>query len=85
VQIRTGDEVVRVLRRCRQEEPDLREVQPLHGAACHQIGKYVTSKHMVPHLDHVREVVAGTLDAAADPQEGLRTAEQEPVNQGAGT
>jgi oligopeptide/dipeptide ABC transporter ATP-binding protein len=85
VQIRTGDEVVRVLRRCRQEEPDLREVQPLHGAACHQIGNYDTSKHMVPHLDHVREVVAGTLDAAADPQEGLRTAEQEPVNQGAGT
>src|SRR5439155_18422874 len=52
--IRSGDEQVRVLRRCQQEEPTLREVQPAHGAACHQIANYDQSRPMTPKSEHRR-------------------------------
>jgi hypothetical protein len=48
---------VRVLRRCKEEEPNLREVEPNHGAACHQIPGYDSAKPMVPKSDHRRSVV----------------------------
>jgi oligopeptide/dipeptide ABC transporter ATP-binding protein len=54
VEIRAGDEQVRVLRRCQQEEPDLREVQSAHGAACHQIDNFDSARPMVPRSDHRR-------------------------------
>ncbi len=55
--VRSGDENVRVLRRCHQEEPELREVLPNHGAACHQLPQYDQSRPMVPRSNHRREVV----------------------------
>jgi oligopeptide/dipeptide ABC transporter ATP-binding protein len=57
VLVRSADEQVRVLKRCQQEEPNLREVQPAHGAACHQIANYDQSKPMTPRSDHRRTVV----------------------------
>ena len=62
VTIRTGDETTRVLRRCVEQEPDLREVLPAHGAACHQISGFDQSTVMLPRLDHRREVVAETVE-----------------------
>src|SRR6185295_19307149 len=40
VQITSGGERFPVLRRCHQEEPELREVAANHGAACHQLPQY---------------------------------------------
>ena len=62
VTIRTGDETAKVLRRCVEQEPDLREVQPGHGAACHQIAGFDQAKVMIPHLSHRREVVPETIE-----------------------
>ena len=56
VTIVSGKEQFRVLRRCQQEEPNLREVLPVHGAACHQIGNYEQAKPMTPRSDHRRTV-----------------------------
>jgi oligopeptide/dipeptide ABC transporter ATP-binding protein len=61
--IRAADEQARVLRRCQQEEPNLREVLPNHGAACHQIATYDTSKPMMPRLNHRREVTPEAVEA----------------------
>jgi oligopeptide/dipeptide ABC transporter ATP-binding protein len=56
VTIVSGKEQFRVLRRCQQEEPNLREVLPDHGAACHQISNYDQAKPMTPRSDHRRTV-----------------------------
>jgi oligopeptide/dipeptide ABC transporter ATP-binding protein len=47
----------RVLRRCHAEEPELREVAPAHGAACHQIETYDRAPVLVPKLADKRDVV----------------------------
>ena len=60
--IRSGDENVRVLRRCHGEEPELREVLPNHGAACHQLPQYDSSKPMIPRSPHRREVVPEAVE-----------------------
>jgi oligopeptide/dipeptide ABC transporter ATP-binding protein len=60
--VRTGDEQVRVLRRCAQDEPDLREVQPNHGAACHQIPGFDAAKPILPRLQHRRSVTAVAVE-----------------------
>ena len=62
VTIRSADETIQVLKRCREEEPTLREVQPQHGAACHQIATYDQAKPMMPKLDHRREVVPEVVE-----------------------
>src|SRR4051794_40183416 len=72
VTIRSGDEAVRVLRRCQQEEPTLREVQPRHGAACHQIPNYDASPPMVPHSDHRREVAREAMIETGDPEAAVK-------------
>jgi oligopeptide/dipeptide ABC transporter ATP-binding protein len=65
--IRSGDENVRVLRRCQQEEPVLREVLPNHGAACHQLAQYDQAAPMTPRSNHRREVVpVAVVDAVPD-------------------
>ena len=56
VMIRSGDETFRVLKRCKEEEPNLRMVQLNHGAACHQIPGYDSSKPMTPRSEHRREI-----------------------------
>jgi len=60
--VRSGDENIRVLRRCQQEEPDLREVLPNHGAACYQLPQYDASKPMIPRSNHRREVTPHAAD-----------------------
>ncbi|HYO07801.1 MAG TPA: ABC transporter ATP-binding protein [Tepidisphaeraceae bacterium] len=62
VTINTGEETFPVLRRCQQDEPILREVLPLHGAACHQIAGYDVSPPIVPRSDHRREVVPQAVE-----------------------
>jgi oligopeptide/dipeptide ABC transporter ATP-binding protein len=62
VQVRLGTETSNVLRRCQQEEPELREVMPNHGAACHQIANYDTSQLMKPRLEHKREVTPTVVE-----------------------
>ena len=57
VTIRAGDETAKVLRRCVEQEPDLREVLPSHGAACHQIASFDQAPVMIPRSNHRREVV----------------------------
>ncbi len=53
----SGGERFRVLRRCHAEEPELREVAPAHGAACHQIEGYDRAPVLIPKLADKREVV----------------------------
>jgi oligopeptide/dipeptide ABC transporter ATP-binding protein len=71
VETSSGDERFRVLRRCHQEEPALREVLPRHGAACHQIAGYDAAPVLVPRSAHRREV---TPEAVVDvnPEEVLK-------------
>jgi oligopeptide/dipeptide ABC transporter ATP-binding protein len=66
VSIRAGDEIANVMRVCTTEEPVLREVRPLHGAACHFSENYPQAPALVPRLDHHREVVPDVLDASGD-------------------
>jgi hypothetical protein len=54
--VRSGDESVRVLKRCAMEEPNLPEVLPQHWAACHQIPQYDGAPLTTPLLPHKREV-----------------------------
>ena len=65
--IRSGEANVRVLRRCHADEPELREVQPNHGAACHQLPQYDKSAAMVPRSNHRREVVPEAI-VEGDPE-----------------
>jgi oligopeptide/dipeptide ABC transporter ATP-binding protein len=60
--IRSGDENVRVLRRCQNDEPELREVLPKHGAACHQLPQYDSSPAMIPRSEHRREVTPEAVE-----------------------
>jgi oligopeptide/dipeptide ABC transporter ATP-binding protein len=53
----SAGERFRVLRRCHAEEPQLREVAPVHGAACHQIAEYNRAPVLIPKLADKREVV----------------------------
>ena len=70
VAIRSGDEEVRILKRCQQDEPTLREVMPDHGAACHQISQYDQAKPMTPRSEHRREVVPQAVEMIARQEVG---------------
>ena len=56
VTITSAGETFAVLKRCQQDEPQLREVVPKHGASCHQLKSYDASPPFVPKSDHKREV-----------------------------
>ena len=47
---------MRVLRRCAEDEPNLRGVQSEHGAACHQIPGFDAAEPIVPRSQHRRSV-----------------------------
>jgi len=55
-ELKSGGEIIRVLTRCVNEEPELREIQPRQWAACHQIASYNSAKVTPPVVDHKREV-----------------------------
>ncbi|HEV2293438.1 MAG TPA: ABC transporter ATP-binding protein [Tepidisphaeraceae bacterium] len=57
IEIASAGEHFRVLRRCQTDEPQLREVAPMHGAACHQIAEYDRAAILIPRLADKREVV----------------------------
>ncbi len=63
IEVASGDERFRVHKRCHAEEPQLREVQPMHGAACHQIASYDHSPALKPRLDHRRDTQAPSGEA----------------------
>jgi oligopeptide/dipeptide ABC transporter ATP-binding protein len=57
VQVTSGGETFDVMRVCKENEPDLREVQPNHWGACHFVEGYARAPVTVPRSDHRREVV----------------------------
>ena len=65
IELTTGGETFRVLRKCATDEPALREVQPRHWAACHLIENFDGKPVTRPSLDHRREVVPGVIDGGA--------------------
>ncbi|HEX8521528.1 MAG TPA: ABC transporter ATP-binding protein, partial [Tepidisphaeraceae bacterium] len=67
VEIRSGDERFRVLKRCQSEEPELREVEPRHWARCHQLPQYEQSRQTMPKLEHRREVTSVAVEEG-DPE-----------------
>ncbi len=64
IEIRSGDETFRVLKRCTTEEPELREVQPNHWARCHQLPQYPSASVTPPRLDHRRQVIPQAVEEA---------------------
>jgi oligopeptide/dipeptide ABC transporter ATP-binding protein len=65
VQLVTTDETFPVLKRCKGEEPQCKEVQSQHWAACHQISTYDSAPVTIARLNHRREVTPITIDPAA--------------------
>src|SRR3954454_3615490 len=57
VEITASGERFRILKRCQVEEPQTREIEPLHWAACHQIPGYDSAPLTISKLAHKREVV----------------------------
>jgi hypothetical protein len=64
-EIKSGDQMVRILARCKNEEPELREIHKRHWAACHQIAGYDQSVVTLPVLQHKREVTASADESGA--------------------
>ena len=65
IEVTSGGETFRVLRKCATDEPALREVQPRHWAACHLIENFDRSPVTIPRLEHRREVVPAVIDGGA--------------------
>jgi peptide/nickel transport system ATP-binding protein len=55
-------EIFPVLTKCASDEPLLREVQPCHWTACHVVENFEQSPATPPHLEHLRKVVARTIE-----------------------
>jgi oligopeptide/dipeptide ABC transporter ATP-binding protein len=64
ITITSGDETFAVLKRCHDEEPQLREIQKEHWAACHQSAEYDKSPLTEPRLEHKREIVPQVIEGA---------------------
>jgi oligopeptide/dipeptide ABC transporter ATP-binding protein len=64
VEIRSGGETFRVLRKCAVDEPALREVQKTHWAACHLIDGAAVAPTTPPVSDHRREVTPVVVEGA---------------------
>jgi len=62
VEVASGDERFRVLKRCHDDEPIEREIEPKHWAACHQIAGYDQKPQTEPHLQHKRSVVPEVIE-----------------------
>jgi oligopeptide/dipeptide ABC transporter ATP-binding protein len=65
VEISTIDEKFRVLRKCAEQEPALREVAPQHWASCHLIENFEQAPITTPHLSYKRAARAEQPIAAA--------------------
>jgi oligopeptide/dipeptide ABC transporter ATP-binding protein len=69
VELTAAGETFRVMTRCQTEEPSLRELVPLHWAACHQNADYDAASATVPLVDYRRP--APTEPIQANPAETL--------------
>jgi oligopeptide/dipeptide ABC transporter ATP-binding protein len=58
VQLTIGNETVRVMRACVEQEPTLRQVENCQWAACHFVENYAASAVTTPCSDHRRQVIA---------------------------
>ena len=78
VQVTSGGESFSVLQRCQGEEPQLRELQPQHWAACHQTEEYDAAPLTTPILAHKRTVTAAVAvdDATPMVEAGVRSVEE---------
>jgi oligopeptide/dipeptide ABC transporter ATP-binding protein len=65
VQLSIAGEPMRVMRPCRELEPELRELTPSHWAACHYAQNYAAAVATTPRSDHRR---ATQLASAAEPE-----------------
>jgi oligopeptide/dipeptide ABC transporter ATP-binding protein len=65
IEVTSGDETFRVLRKCATDEPALREVKPRHWAACHLIENFDRASITRPQLDHHRSVATVAVDGGA--------------------
>ena len=63
IDVQSGDDRLRVLKVCCQDEPQLRELGSKHWASCHQRPQYASAPLTVPVLAHKREVTANTIDS----------------------
>ncbi|MBC8108620.1 MAG: ABC transporter ATP-binding protein [Anaerolineae bacterium] len=63
VEVSSAGEKFRVLKRCTVDEPDLREIETRHWAACHQLPGFDQARKTEPVLEHQREVVPKVVDA----------------------
>ncbi len=57
VQLTIGNEQVAVMQNCINAEPNLRQVDPGHWAACHYVDNYETAPVTTPTSSHKRDVV----------------------------
>jgi oligopeptide/dipeptide ABC transporter ATP-binding protein len=63
IEMTAAGETFRVMKRCQEEEPSLRELVPLHWAACHQNPEYDTASPTVPSLAYRRPVPVDPIQA----------------------
>ncbi len=67
VEIVASGERARVLQRCTVDEPNLREIEPNHWAACHQLAGYEEAAATIPELSHQRltQLTVGAAEVSA--------------------
>ncbi len=65
VQISIGGERAMVMKACVDSEPDLRQVEGAHWAACHFVENYASAVITTPKSNHRREVRANAVSADA--------------------
>jgi oligopeptide/dipeptide ABC transporter ATP-binding protein len=63
VEIVSSGEKLKVLKRCQMEEPFIREIEPLHWAACHQIPGDDQAPATISSLMHKREVNPNVIES----------------------
>jgi oligopeptide/dipeptide ABC transporter ATP-binding protein len=67
VEIVSGGERFRVLRRCQSDEPIVRELSPKHWAQCHQLPGYDSAPQTVPLIASKRKVVPHVVEPEGKP------------------
>jgi oligopeptide transport system ATP-binding protein len=58
IEISASGQIIKVMRNCVEQEPNLREVMPSHWSACHYAPNFPSAAATTPCSDHRREVIA---------------------------
>jgi oligopeptide/dipeptide ABC transporter ATP-binding protein len=61
--VQSGDDRLKVLKVCCENEPELREIDRQHWAACHRLREYDAAAMTRAALAHKRQVVPATIDS----------------------